>query len=32
MIILPEGGQALILDDVQRAGARIGSDPRLILD
>ena len=27
-----EGGQVLILDDILRAGTRIGSDPRLILD
>jgi hypothetical protein len=27
-----EGRQALILDGVLRAGARIGPDPRLILD
>ena len=27
-----EGRQALILDGVMRAGARIGPDPRLILD
>jgi hypothetical protein len=28
----PKGREALILDGVLRAGARIGPDPRLILD
>jgi hypothetical protein len=30
--VTPKGRQALILDGVLRAGARIGPDPRLILD